>query len=100
MVRHRNFVRGRVGHGAGRRNVSMASVIELEVGDRVSVNGKSGTVETIVHNRGCEYDVRIALRSGHKVTWCGANYTDTCKRLKRILRRPAELVPDDRRYPY
>lgn len=100
MVRHGYVVPGGVGDGAGGINGFMASISELEVGDRVSLNGKSGTVEVIVHNRGCKYDVRIALRSGQKVTWCGANYTDACKRLKRILRRSAESTPDDKRYPY
>lgn len=91
---------GCVGHDLGCGAGCMARISEVEVGDRVSLNGTPGTIEVIVHTLGCEYDVRIALRSGQKVTWCGANYTDECKRLKRILRRSAESAPDDKRYPY
>lgn len=67
----------------------MARVADLTVGDRVALNGLRGVVECVVHHGG-DTDVRLALRSGSSLHWTGANYKDTCKRLKPILRRCTE----------
>lgn len=67
----------------------MATVSELTPGDLVALHGLRGVVETVVHYRG-EFDVRVALRCGGSLRWCGANYTDECKRVRSSVRRAAQ----------
>ena len=61
---------------------AVAVVAELRAGDFASVAGLAGEIERIVHYGGA-FDVRIAIRPKSGVLeWRGANYVDSCKRLK------------------
>lgn len=65
----------------------MALIKQLEQGDRIQLGAVFGFVERIVHYGGA-FDVRIAIRQGNgELAWCGANYSDSCKRLRGPQRR-------------
>ncbi len=65
----------------------MALISQLEQGDRIQLGAVFGLVERIVHYGGA-FDVRIAIRQGNgALAWEGANYSDSCKRLRGPQRR-------------
>lgn len=65
----------------------MALISEIETGDRIQLGAVFGLVERVVHYGGA-FNVRIAIRQGNgELAWEGANYSDTCKRLRGPQRR-------------
>ena len=60
----------------------MPLIRDITTGDRIQLGAVFGIVDLVVHYGGA-FDVRIALRdTAGKRHWVGANYTDSCRRLR------------------